>query len=192
MVTYNEDMNIKISIGETSKARERRLKEGWYDKYAPKSESGLDIGCGCDPLNDVFHKFDQKFGDGDAQLLEGIDDTYHTVYASHVLEHMVDPVASVARWHEVVEQGGHLIVCVPHRDLYEKRIELPSQWNPDHKHFFLPDTEEPPCTLNLRKVIWDAIPDANIVSFRTLDEGYEDDFPRHPKGEFSLEIIIQR
>ena len=212
MVTYTEDMNIPPRKGETHKAHERRLKEGWFDKYAPSDKSGLDIGCGHDPLNSVFRKFDQIFGDGDAQLLEGVD-TYHTVYASHALEHMVDPVASVTRWYEVVEPGGHLIICVPHRHLYEKRTELPSKWNEDHKHFFLPDTEEPPCTLSLRKVILDAIPDANIVSFRTLDEGYEDGLDcynveienesgeielrnisvqNHPKGEYSLEIIIQK
>lgn len=212
MVVYMEDMNIPTKkVGETCKAHKRRLKEGWFEKYTPADKSGLDIGCGHDPLNDTFRKFDKQFGDGDAQFLLGVD-SYHTVYASHILEHIIDPVKAVARWYEVVESGGRLIICVPHRHLYERKTELPSRWNEDHKHFFLPETEEPPCTLSFKKVILDAIPDAN-VEFRVLDEGFHDglewyqaevigelgevelkDFSvqEHPKGEYSIEAIIYK
>tara|TARA_Y100000034_G_scaffold117749_1_gene157594 strand:+ start:36391 stop:37038 length:648 start_codon:yes stop_codon:yes gene_type:complete len=204
-------------VGETHKAQLRRLREGWFDKYAPEAKTGLDIGCGHDCLNNSFRKFDQQFGDGDAQFLEEVENnSYHTVYASHILEHMVDPVKAISRWYEVVEPGGHLIICVPHRHLYERKNELPSRWNQDHKHYFLPETEEPPCTLSFKKVILEAIPGADIVEFRTLNEGYENglewyqveatpspDAPEgtkpisdlvsvqaHPKGEYSLEAII--
>ena len=52
--------------GETSKAHDRRLKEGWFDKYAPPDRIGLDIGCGRDCLNKTFRRWDKIFGDGDA------------------------------------------------------------------------------------------------------------------------------
>lgn len=200
---------MNVEAGETRKAHARRIKEGWFDKYAPADKSGLDIGCGYDPLNDTFRKFDMLFDDGDAQLLEGIDDLYHTVYASHILEHVINPTAAVTRWFEVVEPGGHLIICVPHRHLYERKTELPSRWNEDHKHFFLPETEETPCTLSLKKVILDAIPNANIVEFKVQDAGYHSGLDwyqvemsdgtvdkisvqEHPRGEFSIEAIIRK
>lgn len=199
---------MNVEAGETRKAHARRLKEGWFDKYAPADKSGLDIGCGYDTLNETFCKFDQLFEDGDAQLLEGVD-TYHTVYASHILEHVIDPVASVARWFEVVESGGHLIICVPHQHLYEGKTELPSRWNEDHKHFFLPEIEESPCTLSFKKVILDAIPDADIVEFKVQDADYHSGVDwyqvelndgtlekisvrDHPRGEFSIEAIIRK
>jgi hypothetical protein len=37
--------------GETSKARERRLREGWFELFAPEQLNGIDIGCQHDPLN---------------------------------------------------------------------------------------------------------------------------------------------
>lgn len=193
MVVYNEDMNVPtVKVGETIKARQRRLREGWFEKYAPENQPGLDIGCGCDPLNETFRKFDIQFGDGDAELLEGVDDDfYQTVYASHILEHVVNPVAAVKRWYKAVKPGGHLIICVPHRDLYEMKKELPSRWNDDHKHFFLPDESEPPCTLSLKQVISEAIPDPDIQLFTVRDEdwSFKGD---HPMGEFSIEAVIRK
>jgi len=181
--------------GETSRARERRLREGWYEKYCPEDKLGLDIGCSQDPVNKTFRRFDMAFGDGDAQFMYDFpNDTYWTVYASHVLEHMKFPEKALARWFELVKPGGHLIISIPHRDLYEKRKMLPSQWNPDHKYFWLPETDEPPCTKSLKRVILEAIPNANIVDFRVIDEGYNHLVApdQHPVGEYSIEAVIQK
>ena len=181
--------------GETSKAHERRLKEGCYKKYAHSDRIGLDIGCGEDPLNKTFRRYDQIFNDGDAALLPDMpENTYWTVYASHVLEHMQYPKQAIKRWYQVVHPLGHLIIIVPHRDLYEKKKMLPSQWNPDHKYFWLPDTEEPPCTKSLKNEVLSAIPDADIVNFRVVSDGYIDaggEFG-HPGGEYSIEIIVKK
>ena len=202
-------------LGETGKSHDRRYKEGWFDKYAPSDKTGLDIGCGEDPLNNTFRKFDQIFGDGDAQLLEGVKDNfYHTVYASHILEHVVDPAESIARWYKAVKPEGHLVICVPHRNLYEQKKELPSRWNEDHKHYFLPEEEDLPCTLSLKNIILHAIPNANLVEFRVLDDEYQNgvecykinkadkngivissetiSIRNHPSGEYSIEAIIRK
>ena len=83
---YIEENGIK---GETSKAHNRRLDEGWFEKYAPEDKSGIDIGAQIDPLNQTFRRFDLIFGDGDATDMQGIEDnTFWTVYASHILEHI--------------------------------------------------------------------------------------------------------
>ncbi len=180
--------------GETSKAYFRRLKEGWFDKYVKLDRPGIDLGSGDDPLNAVFRRWDIEHGDGDATELAGIpSNSFWTVYASHILEHISYPERAVARWYEVLAPGGNLIISLPHRDLYEKRKSLPSFWNPDHKYFYLPDEEELPTTRSLKATILKAIPNANIVDFRVQTSGYErlaDN--EHSLGEYSIEAIIRK
>ncbi len=181
--------------GETSKARARRLREGWFDKWAPEGKPGIDIGCSHDPLNQTFRRFDFIFGDGDATTMDGVpNDLFHTVYASNVLEHLSYPHKAIQRWYEICRPGGHLIIIVPHRELYEKKRFLPSTWNPEHTYFWLPDQEDPPCTKSLKKEVLNAIPDADIVEFRTIDEGYDYSLGKHEHavGEFGIEIIVRK
>lgn len=199
MLWMNENDDLIVFPGETSKAHVRRLAEGWY-KYAPDDKIGLDIGCKDDPINKTFRRWDLDLGDGDATYLEGLEtNKYWTVYASHVLEHLQYPRKAIRRWYEVLRPGGHLIIMVPHRDLYEQRVILPSRWNQDHKSFWLPDEEDLPCTKSLRKEILAAIPGANIVVFQVLQDGYRAQFGRgvepycsHPVGEHSIEAIIKK
>lgn len=155
---------------------------------------GIDIGCGDDSLNGVFRPWDIVNGDSDATHMAGVEDhSYFTVFASHILEYLDDPVEGVRNWYRILMSGGHLIICVPHRDLYERKKELPSCWNGDHKHFWLPDYGEAPHTRGLKDTILQAIPDANIVCLRVLDEGFYDpgEFG-HAGGEYSIETIIQK
>jgi SAM-dependent methyltransferase len=119
---------------ETEKARERRTKLGWFDKYLVGS--GIDIGCGYDILkspNPGFTCRGWEQADGDAQYMRGIsDNTYDFVYSSHCLEHMVDPSVALQNWWRILKPGGHLVVVVPDEDLYEQGI-WPSKGNGDHK-----------------------------------------------------------
>jgi SAM-dependent methyltransferase len=191
----NEELAKRDYNGETSKAHERRLREGWFERYAPSDRSGIDIGCQFDPINETFRRFDWVFGDGDATIMEGVSaNTYHTVYASHILEHLQFPHKAIQRWYEIVEPGGHLIICVPSRDLYEKKRFPPSNWNPEHVYFWLPEVEEPPCTKSLKHEVLRAIPDADIVSLRVLDSGYDYSLgaDEHPVGEYGIEIIVKK
>lgn len=179
-------------MAETRKSHIRRLKEGWFS-YAPFWLSGIDIGCGTDPLNETFRRFDHIWGDGDAQKMLGIpDDAFHTVYASHVLEHVYDPIEAVYNWYRICKSPGHLIICVPHRDLYEKRKMLPSRWNGDHKTFWLPEKGEPPHTRGLQEVIFQAVPNANLIVLRVLNEGYMVNGDGHSGGEYSIEAVIKK
>lgn len=180
--------------GETWKARPRRLRTGWFEKYAPENLSGIDIGCQRDPLTETFRKWDVIYGDGDATYMEGVEDnSYHTVYASHVLEHLDHPVIAIKNWYRITKPGGHLIILVPSRTLYEKKPQPPSHWNHEHKWFWLPDEDDPPGCLNFRRIITEAIPSATIVSFEILNEGWIDVGPlQHSCGEYSIEAIIRK
>lgn len=181
-------------MGETSKAHKRRLAEGWFQLYADPDKSGIDIGCGTDPLNHTFRRWDVMYGDGDAVYMDGVpENTFHTVYASHVLEHLREPETALRRWYEILKPGGHLIVMVPHRDMYEKKRFLPSIWNPDHKWFWLPDQADILGTKSFRATIDDAIPHGELISFKILDELYVPlSAHEHAVGEYSLEAIIRK
>ena len=179
--------------GEVSKARERRLETKWFQKYANEFRSGIDIGCGKDPLNETFRRWDMKFGDGDATHMNGVpNNKFHTVHASHVLEHLDDPITAIKNWFRILHPKGHLIILVPHRDLYEKRTGLPSNWNHNHKTFWLPEAPNPPDTWSFKNTIIEAIGEPDFLSFEVLDAGYQRNGRGHPQGEYSIEAIIQK
>jgi SAM-dependent methyltransferase len=190
-----EEQNTKRICGETGKAHLRRLREGWYDKYCPADKVGLDVGAGEDPVHVTFRRWDLIFSAKENAVdLSGIEtETFWTVFSSHVLEHLEYPQKALKEWWRVLKRGGHLCVMVPHRDLYEKRRFLPSQWNPDHRYFWLPDEEDPPCTRSLRKEITEAIPNGKILELRVLDDGYDHLDPKeHPIGEYSIEAVVKK
>ena len=106
-------------MGETLKAEERRRREGWYHKCI--RHPGIDIGCQNEPVDPEFRRWDLIHGDTDATFMKGVgDESYKTVYASHILEHLHNPIVALRNWWRILKEEGHLIVCVPHRDLYEK------------------------------------------------------------------------
>lgn len=53
---------------------------------------------------------------GEAGHIEAADDSYDAVLASHVLEHLANPLGALAEWQRVVRPGGHLALIVPHRE----------------------------------------------------------------------------
>ncbi len=168
--------------GETHKAFDRRVKENWFEQYAPEESSGIDIGCGSDPLNQTFRRWDKA--DGDATLMDGVpDECFQTVYASHVLEHLSDHQTAVANWWRILKPGGYLIVIVPHRDLYERKTELPSKWNQEHKRFWLPD--------DLQQVLASVTGTTPLI--RILSDGWKElPLDQHPVGEYSIEGIVRK
>lgn len=176
--------------GETAKAHERRVCEGFFENHC--SGRGLDVGYGGDLLSENCFGWDREHGD--AQLLERIDDeAFDFVYSSHTLEHVADAVLALRNWYRVLKPGGYLIVFVPERDLYEKKLTLPSRWNPDHKRFFLLDRDEPPDTAGLVPLIERVITDAKIISARRCAAGHTIVDPlMHSDGEYSIEVIARK
>lgn len=184
-------------MGETAKARARRERDGWFDAYIDESRPGFDLGCQRDPLNATFRRWDRIYGDGDASELAGVPDGIAgTIYSSHLLEHVEDPVAAIRRWWDVLGPGGRLIVIVPHRDLYEGRERLPSRWNGDHKAFYLPDRAEEPDTRSLRATIEEALKGKDYeveVDCVVRDEGWAREHEnKHAVGEYSIEAIVRK
>lgn len=54
---------------------------------------------------------------GEAGKLDGVrDNAYDALLASHVVEHLANPLAALAEWQRVVRPGGYMLLIVPHRD----------------------------------------------------------------------------
>lgn len=108
---------------------------------------GIDVGCG--PHKAFPHmvgvdsgKDTELFGIAmkpdviceDATKLDCQTDSLDFVFSSHLLEHIQDTKAALTEWWRVLKVGGHLVLYLPHKDLYP-RIGQPGS-NPDHVHDF--------------------------------------------------------
>jgi SAM-dependent methyltransferase len=51
-----------------------------------------------------------------AKLPQIADDSYDAVLASHVIEHIADPLGALAEWRRILRPQGHVLLVVPHRD----------------------------------------------------------------------------
>jgi SAM-dependent methyltransferase len=179
-----------LNRAETAKAHARRVREGFFASYC--NGRGLDIGYGGDLIAPGARGWDIEHGD--AQLLGGLSDaSFDYVYSSHTIEHLRDPAEALRNWWRVLKPGGHLIVYLPHRELYEKKKTLPSNWNADHKHFFLPDRDDAPHTIGVQPLIARALPGAEVVYIRECSEGHTiTDANVHSDGEYSIEFVLRK
>lgn len=173
----------------------RRYLNGLSDGIAGRV---LDVGAGRAkwtlPGITELVRWDQE--QGDAHRLPGVKlSSFDALYAGHVLEHLQHPTLALTTWLYAVRPGGHLLLSVPHRDLYEKRAQLPSQWNRHHVRFYLPDRGEPPHTvgllpwLNSRRL---EQPSFQVLAVQTGDWGYRRNGPNHPEGEYCIDALLQR
>ena len=175
---------------ESAKARPRRLREMFFEKYC--LGSGLDVGYGGDLIHPSAFGWD--FEHGDAQTLSSVgDSSMDYVYSSHTLEHMLLPNVALVNWWRVVKPGGYLILYIPERDLYEKKTQLPSKWNLDHKQFFLLENDELPATFGILPLIKRELTNFKIIYAKICNEGYfSGGNDVHSIGEYSIEVVLQK
>jgi SAM-dependent methyltransferase len=177
-------------MAETSKAHDRRVREGFFENYC--GGNGIDIGFGGDILCPNCVGWDRV--DGDATYLEGVsDNSFDFVYSSHCLEHIPDMETALKNWWRILKRGGYLILFLPHRDLYEKKKDLPSRWSGEHLCYFLPSREEPPCTVGVLQLLHRALGVFGIMQLSVCSAGNVIVEPTvHSNGEYSIEAIIQK
>ena len=180
----------KITYGESYKSHARRKGEDFFKNYC--TGYGLDIGYGGDPVVPNIRGWD--FEHGDAHFLKGLEDEqFDFVYSSHLLEHLPDIETALKNWWRVLKTGGYFILYLPHRDLYEKKKNLPSRFNDDHAHFFLPEIDDLPDTVGLVPLLKRVIPNLEIEYCKVCDAGYSSVSDEAPsEGEYSIEIVARK
>jgi SAM-dependent methyltransferase len=185
-------------MAETSKAKPRLIKSGFYAKHI-EGKSVIDVGVGrldtfdgADPICDHAEMHDKDICD--ATTMEAYkDNSFDTVYASHILEHLTDPITAIKNWYRICKPNGIVFISIPHRDLYERKKELPSKWNADHKYFYLPYQSEPPCTFSFNDVVLAAVGTGVKYYINLINTCTNTDKPdEHANGEFSIECIIHK
>jgi len=140
--------------------------------------SGIDIGCGPDPVFPNVRRFD--LADGDANCItRHVHEQFDFVYASHCLEHMHEPRKAVLEWWQLVKPGGHLFFTVPDEDLYEQGV-FPSRFNDDHKATFTRSKSDSwsPVSINVLDLA-QSLPGGRLIKLELQDYNYDRRLMRH-------------
>jgi len=133
----------------------------------------IDIGAGSDPVIAQAESFDTPDGDANDILRFRRPESYDCVYSSHCLEHMNDPRSALRLWWALLRPGGHLVLVVPHEDLYEQGY-WPSLFNRGHKVTFRLGgaTSWSPVSIDLHELVV-SLPGSEIVSEEVQDDEYD-------------------
>lgn len=173
-----EDINIMVWKAEDPEGNEAAKVR--FDVVPFIGQSGLDLGCGPSKLFEHFIGVDsgkdiELFGvrmKPDIVVSSCVrmpifgDQATDCVFSSHLLEHIEDYRAALKEWWRLVKVGGHLVLYLPHRDLYP-RIGTPGS-NPDHKHDFAPQ--------DIVEAMEEVAADWDLLVNETRDQGREYSF----------------
>lgn len=176
---------------ESQRTYETKIQSGFFSKYM--SGQGLDIGFagytdGIYPILDTAIGIELNYPGYDGVNLPFKSNTMDYVYSSHCLEHITLYRTAIKEWHRTLKVGGHAIIIVPHKHLYEKKENLPSQWNEDHKRFYTP--------ASLLKEIEEAL-EPNTYRVRLLEDGdtgfnYDLAPDKHSDGQYEIILVIEK
>lgn len=131
--------------------------------------TGIDLGCGLDPITPDCMKWDRE--QGDAQLVTGLlPESFDWVYSSHLLEHLPKPLEALLRWWALVRPGGTMVIIVPEESAYEQNV-WPSTFNDEHCHGFSLFVSKSwcPAHLNLLEMV-QLLPLVKLLRAEIIDE----------------------
>ena len=170
----------------------RRVESGFMARYF-SGQAILDIGYrggdpNAEPITEHAIGVELDYPGYDGVHLPFPDDSQDTVLAAHVLEHIVDYKPVLRDWLRVLKLGGHMVIMVPHRDLYERLPDLPSRWNGDHKRHYTP--------ASLMREIEEALPVSSYRVRHLCDNDHGFDYARTPDkppvGCYEIELVLQK
>lgn len=175
---------------ESEKTYKEKLESGFFDKYMVGQ--GLDIGFkgyeDSKPILETATGIDKDYPAYDGINLPFDNESQHYVYNSHTLEHIYNYKDAIKEWFRVLKKNGFIITIVPHRDLYEKKLFLPSRFNPDHKRFYTP--------ASLLKEFEESLPinGFRIRHMQDNDQGHDYTQPstEHSLWLYEIELVIEK
>jgi SAM-dependent methyltransferase len=185
-------MTQRIIGREASKGFRKREQSGFWRSYGRLPM--LDIGyrgdvAGAQPVLSGAIGIEIGHAGYDGLHLPFDDGAFNAVHTSHVLEHVVNPVASFREWFRVTAVGGHVITIVPSAYLYERRMTVPpSRWSPEHMMACTPGSLLTLVEMALTPNTY------RVVHLRDVDDDYRYDLRAtvHPEGNFEIECVLQR
>lgn len=176
---------------ESSRTYQEKLNNGFFDKYM--KGNGLDIGYsgyvpGTEPILPTAIGVDTNYPGYNGITLPFANESQDYVYNSHCLEHISDYKSVIRDWYRVTKVGGYIIMVVPHQFLYEKKQNLPSKWNGDHKRFYTP--------ASILKEVEESL-EPNSYRVRLLEDGdrefdYNIGPENHSNGQYEITLVIQK
>jgi len=178
---------------ESRKAYAARCASGFWHRYLA-GQTVLDIGyrggeADALPIVEGAIGVELGFPGYDGTHLPFDDGSTDAVHASHVLEHVDDPIICLREWFRVLRIGGHLVLFAPHAFLYERRLTVPpSRWSPEHQRSYTPASLLDEVEVALRPNTY------RVRVLRDEDSGYDYSLPidRHPTGCLEITCVIQR
>lgn len=179
--------------GEPAKTFVSRLTEGFFASFLA-GPIIVDIGyqggnTEAVPILPHAIGVDLDYPGYDGTHLPFADASVDTVFASHVLEHVADYRGVIRDWFRTLPIGGFIVCIVPHQFLYEKRRNLPSRWNGDHKRFYTPAS----LLCEFEESL--AVNTYRVRHLRDNDLGYLYDRigpQQHADGCYEIELVIER
>ncbi|MGX5635988.1 methyltransferase domain-containing protein [Brevundimonas diminuta ATCC 11568] len=178
---------------ESRKTWDQKHLSGFWKSYIT-GPNVLDIGFSSYgdarvvPIMEGAIGVDIDYPEYDGRRLPFEDASQDTVYSSHCLEHIPDPLNVIQDWYRVTKVGGHIIIAVPSRDLFERRRRPPSLWNPEHLRMYS-------CASLLTEI--EAALEPNSFKIRHLSENDDlFDYTRPPMvapyGNFEITVVIEK
>lgn len=176
---------------ETEQSHTNRWADGWYDRFM--EGNGLDIGYrgsvkDAEPVLDTAIGVDLDYPGYDGKTLPFPDESQDYVFSSHCLEHILDYKSIIRDWFRVLKVRGNLIITVPHQFLYEKKRDVPSLWNRDHKRFYTPATLLNEIEISLEPNSY------RIIHLRDNDDNFDYSIPpgKHSGGCYEIELVVNK
>lgn len=193
-MNYKDYSNIRErKVGpESARTFIDKLDGGFWDKWC--TGNGLDIGyigkgtSDIEPILPTAIGIDTNYPNYDGIHLPFNTESQSFVYSSHCLEHIKNYKENIQEWFRVLKIGGHLVILVPHKHLYEKKNNLPSLFNEDHQRYYTP--------ASLLNEIETSL-EPNSYRVRLLEDGDKDyDYSItptiHSNGQYEILLVIEK